>query len=120
MWLIDQLAESRITQAIERGELDDLPGSGTPLVLDDDLLVPEELRVAYRVLKNAGCLPPELELRREISDVEQLLTTVREPGQRAQGAKRLNLLMARLAAARGGEVDLRAIDEYYERIAARL
>jgi hypothetical protein len=120
MWLIDQLAEARIAQAIERGTLDDLPGSGAPLDLDDNLLVPEELRVAYRILKNAGCIPPELELRREINQVEQLLATLHEPGQRTRAAKRLNLLMARLAATRGGEVDMRAFDNYYEKIAAQL
>jgi hypothetical protein len=31
--------------------------------LSEDPMVPEDLRMAYKVLKNAGCLPPELELR---------------------------------------------------------
>ena len=49
------LAERKIEEAIERGELDDLPGAGQPLDLDDlDPLLPEELRMAYRILKNAG------------------------------------------------------------------
>ncbi|HEY7527996.1 MAG TPA: DnaJ family domain-containing protein, partial [Candidatus Deferrimicrobiaceae bacterium] len=60
------LAESKIREAMERGEFDRLPGAGKPLSLDDDSMVPHELRVAYRILKNAGCLPPELELRKEI------------------------------------------------------
>ena len=38
-----------------------------------DSVVPEGLRVGYRILKNAGCLPPELLLRNEISEVESLL-----------------------------------------------
>ena len=45
---------------------DDLPGSGRPLELDDDRLVPEELRVAWRILKNAGFVPPEIEALRDI------------------------------------------------------
>jgi hypothetical protein len=54
MFLIDKLAEQKIAEAVERGELNNLPGSGKPLHLDDDTLVPEELRAGYRLLKNAG------------------------------------------------------------------
>jgi hypothetical protein len=46
--------EARIEEAMPRGEFDALPGADRPLVLDDDRLAPEELRAAYRVLKNAG------------------------------------------------------------------
>ncbi len=59
--MLDFIAEQRIAEAIENGDFDDLPGSGKPLELDDDSLVPEELRLAYRVLKNAGFVPPEIE-----------------------------------------------------------
>ena len=52
--MLDFLAEKKIAEAISRGELADLPGEGRPLVLEDDPLVPEDWRVAYRVLKNAG------------------------------------------------------------------
>jgi len=41
--LFDRLAESRIEEAIARGDLDGLPGVGRPLALDDAALVP-----AYR------------------------------------------------------------------------
>ena len=54
------LAERRIEEAIARGEFDDLPGAGRPLDLDDeDPLLPEELRLAYRILRNAGFSPAE-------------------------------------------------------------
>jgi len=43
---------------MSRGDFDGLPGAGRPLVLDDDPLVPEDLRLAYRILKNAGFVPP--------------------------------------------------------------
>lgn len=65
MWLLDQWAERHITEAQSKGEFDNLPGSGEPLILDDDSHVPPELRAGYRLLKNAGCLPPELEQRRK-------------------------------------------------------
>ncbi len=67
---LDALVERRIQAAMARGEFDNLPGAGAPLDLDDDSLVPEELRVAYRLLRNAGYVPPELS---QVSEVYQLL-----------------------------------------------
>ncbi len=58
--MFESLAERRIAQAIANGELDDLPGAGKPLDLDDDALVPEEWRMAHRILKNAGYAPEEV------------------------------------------------------------
>ena len=52
---LQYLAERRIEEAIARGEFDNLPGAGRPLDLDDeDPLWPEEVRMARRILKNAG------------------------------------------------------------------
>ncbi len=96
MLLIDQLAEKKIADAIEEGELDDLPGSGEPLCLDDDSMVPEELRVGYRLLKNAGFLPREIRLRQEITTIEQLINEANTAEQSAQLNKRLQLLMTQL------------------------
>jgi hypothetical protein len=67
------LAERRIEEAIARGELDDLPGAGRPLELDDDQLIPEDLRLAYRILKNAGYVPPEVQSLNEIAALERLV-----------------------------------------------
>ena len=58
--MLDFLAEKKLAEAVSRGELDDLPGAGKPLQLDDDPLVPEDLRLAYRILKNAGFVPQEV------------------------------------------------------------
>jgi hypothetical protein len=70
--MFDLIAEQKIAQAIARGELDNLPGAGRPLDLDDDALIPEELRLAYRILKNAGYLPPELETSKDVTAVKKL------------------------------------------------
>ncbi len=103
MWLIDELAEQRIAEAIEKGELDNLPGRGRPLKLDDDSLVPEHLRGAFRVLKNAGYLPPHLQTRRELREAEDLLRCL--PGsdgaERSRAQRRLELLRLRLEQERG-------------------
>jgi hypothetical protein len=57
---LDFLAERKIAEAVSRGELDDLPGAGRPLDLEEGALVPEELRLAHRILKNAGYVPSDL------------------------------------------------------------
>ena len=97
MLLIDALAEEQIGAAIRRGEFDDLPGQGEPLQLDDNSAVPEALRVAYRILKNAGCLPPEQQLRNEIRQVEELLHQVESSAEEESIRRRLHLLRTRLA-----------------------
>ncbi|RCW95001.1 MULTISPECIES: DUF1992 domain-containing protein [Kosakonia] len=76
MWLLDQWAERHILNAQQKGEFDNLPGSGEPLLLDDDSHIPAELRAGYRLLKNAGCLPPELEYRKEAVMLIDLLNSV--------------------------------------------
>ncbi len=78
MWLIDQIVEQRIKDARLQGQLDNLPGHGKPLQLDDDSMIPESLRVAYRILRNHGALPPEVEWRREITSVQDLLRTIEQ------------------------------------------
>jgi len=105
MLLIDSLAEEKILAAVRRGEFEDLPGSGKPLALDQDISIPEELRVGYRLLRNAGCLPPELSLRREIREVEALLQQAEAHAEQAAIRRRLQLLRLRLAA-RGREINL--------------
>ena len=77
MWLLDQWAERHIAEAQAKGEFDNLVGSGEPLILDDDSHVPPELRAGYRLLKNAGCLPPELEHRREAIQLLDILKGIR-------------------------------------------
>jgi hypothetical protein len=67
MLLFEKIAERKILDAVSRGELDDLPGAGQPLELDDDPLVPQELRLAYRILKNAGYVPPEIKAANKLA-----------------------------------------------------
>ena len=58
---LQYLAERKIAEAVARGELDNLPGQGRPLDLDDeDPLWPEEVRMARRILKNADFAEKDL------------------------------------------------------------
>jgi hypothetical protein len=91
----DAIAERRILQAIARGELDNLPGAGAPLALDDDALVSPETRVAHRILKNAGFVPMQILERREITRLEALLPGLDED-RRVRVLAKLALLRTRL------------------------
>src|SRR5262245_59311162 len=110
--MFDKLVEQRIREAQEKGEFDDLPGAGRPLELDDDALVPEDLRAAYRLLRNAGFVPPELEAHGEIRQLEQLLRTVDDAGERSSILSRISFLLGRAAAGHQRR-DLRVEESYY-------
>lgn len=97
MWLLDQWAERHILDAQKKGEFENLPGSGEPMILDDDSHIPAELRAGYRLLKNAGCLPPELEQRKEAIQLLDLLKGIhRDDPQYQEVSRRLSLLELKL------------------------
>jgi hypothetical protein len=115
----DQLVENRITEAIARGEFDHLPGAGNPLELDDDAYVPEEDRMAFRIMKNAGFVPPEVE---RFAELERLLATLgcdsaTEVDGRA--ARRLQALVMQLEADGKTATATRAWRDYEAALARR-
>jgi hypothetical protein len=91
-----KIAERKIKEALENGEFDLLPGRGEPLPLEDDSHVPEDLRLAYKVLKNADCLPPEIELRKEIRQMEDMLESIPDEKEKYRQIKRINLKITQL------------------------
>ncbi len=67
------LVEQRIQEGIENGAFDNLAGAGKPLNLEEDAMVPEDLRMAYRLLRSNGLAPLWVQVNREIrDDVERL------------------------------------------------
>jgi hypothetical protein len=94
--LLDALAEARIEEALAAGAFDDLPGAGRPLELEDDRFVPEELRAAYRILKRAGFVPPEVEARRALATLSTLLGTLDDAAERQRAFVKVALLNARI------------------------
>jgi hypothetical protein len=100
MLLLDALAEAGIEEAIEAGSFDDLPGAWRPLELDDERFVPEEVRAAYRILKRAGYVPPEVEARKEIAGLTTLIRTLDDSKQRRSALVKLALIRAKLEADR--------------------
>lgn len=82
------IAEERIRQAMEDGEFDNLPGEGRPLELEDLSFVAEHLRAGFKLLRNAGFVPVEVELRREMAALEEAIAKSRdEEEKRALNAR---------------------------------
>ncbi|MFO0461807.1 MAG: DnaJ family domain-containing protein [Burkholderiales bacterium] len=123
---LDDLIETRIRDAQSRGEFDHLPGTGRPLPDEDFAGVPEELRVAVRILKNAGCVPAEVEALRDLDAMVMQLARgsdgderPRDPEARKRGERRLLALTMALES-RGLGRTAAALIEYRDRIVDRL
>ncbi|MCK5231105.1 MAG: DUF1992 domain-containing protein, partial [Desulfobulbaceae bacterium] len=67
------IAERKIAKAIKDGTLNIEGWKGRPLPVRDDHLVPEDLKMAYKILKNSGFLPPEIEAKKEIHKLEEMI-----------------------------------------------
>ncbi|MEA1948500.1 MAG: DnaJ family domain-containing protein [Thermodesulfobacteriota bacterium] len=92
----EKIIEERILTAQKRGEFENLPGAGKPLKFEDDRFVSEELRLAYKILKNADCVPVEIELKKEIKQTEDLLAGMQETSEKYRTLKKLNFLILKL------------------------
>jgi hypothetical protein len=91
-----RIAERRIMEAMQNGEFDNLEGQGKPIVFEDETWIPEDLRMAYRFLKNAGCIPPELEARNEVINMCELMNTVDDDKERLRKIRQLNFMLLKL------------------------
>ncbi len=119
----EKIVEERIRRAFEEGEFDNLEGTGEPLALEDDSNVPEDLRLAFKILKNAECLPPEVELRKDIERTEDLIAAMPETVEKYRALNKLNFLILKLNAMRrtsiGNEVPQlyvsRAVEQFSKR-----
>jgi hypothetical protein len=91
-----KIVERRIKEALENGEFEHLSGKGKPLALEDDSHIPEDLRIAYKILKNADCLPPEIQERKEITRMEDMLASVPDDLERYKLVKKINYRIMKL------------------------
>ncbi|MEJ2672608.1 MAG: DUF1992 domain-containing protein [Deltaproteobacteria bacterium] len=115
-----RLAENRILEAIEAGEFDNLEGQGRPLNLEDDSHIPPELRMAYKILKNADCLPQELVLRREVVQLQDLVAAMPDEAGKLKQMRRLNFLIMKLNMMRPVSSELLEHDLYTPKVLERL
>jgi hypothetical protein len=110
--LFERLAEQRILEAQRNGEFENLPGKGKPLELEDLSWVPQDLRIGYKVLKNARVLPPEAELLKDIHRLEDLLKHVEDDGERRALAKSIQWKIIRLDMLKRRSSSLDSVRQY--------
>jgi hypothetical protein len=116
----EKIIEERILQAQRRGEFENLPGSGKPLEIEDDRHIPEDLRLAYKILKNAGCIPPEIELKKEIHQTRDLLAAMDDTAQKYRTLTRLNYLILKLNCLRKTSIEREMPQLYAAKLAIRM
>ena len=61
----ESLIDQKIREAMEQGEFDDLPGKGQPIDTSENPFEDPELRLAHRILRNAGFAPSWIEERKD-------------------------------------------------------
>jgi hypothetical protein len=87
---LEKFIEDQISKAMARGEFDNLPGRGKPLDLDWYFRLPEDLRLAYSMLKEGNFVPEEAQLLKEIQELKQQLDGCSDEEKRKQITKSIN------------------------------
>ncbi len=114
------IAERKISQAIADGSLTFEQWQDKPLPEDDDYLIPDDLKLAYKMLKNGGFLPPEVEIRKEVNRIEELIAATEDEHVRLKQMRKLNLLMIKLDNQRGTTSSIAEQEEYYRKVVERI
>ncbi len=115
------IAERKISQAIANGTLTFEQWQDKPLPQDeDDHLVPDDLKMAYKILKNSGFLPQEVELRKEVHRIEELIAATEDEHVRLKQMRKLNLLLIKLDNQRDIPSSIKEQDEYYRKVVERI
>jgi hypothetical protein len=118
--VIRLIAERKISEAIQKGLLDTRKWRNKPLPMTNDNLVPEELRMAHKILKNAGYLPPEIEAKKEIQQIEDLLASCEDERTRVKQIKKLNYLVLKMNIMKGNTITIESQEDYYRKIVERV
>ncbi len=116
----EMIAERRIKQAMEEGAFENLEGKGKPLVFEDDSMIPPDLRMAYKILKNAGFLPPALQNEKEIKQALDLLDDLEDEQERYAQVTKLNLMITKGNMMRQRPIYLEADQVYYRKVVERV
>ncbi|KAF0993880.1 DnaJ family domain-containing protein [Geobacillus thermoleovorans] len=113
-----RIAEEKIREAMKNGEFDSLPGFGKPLEIEDLSRIPEELRLGYLLLKNAGYVREEAELRKELLTLEDLLRCCEDDEEQRELEKKRTEKQLRLAELmkKRGQTNSKALRDYGRRI----
>jgi Domain of unknown function (DUF1992) len=120
MDVLSFIAEQKIAQAMQERDLNSPKWKGKPLPLDDDRFVPDDLKMAYKILKNSGFLPPEVEERKEVKRLEDLIASSEDEHERLKQMKKLSVLLMKIDAQRPSPVNLANQDDYYQKVVERI
>lgn len=120
MDVLARIAEQKILAAIEAGKLNAEKWKNKPLPLDDDPFVPADLKMAYKILKNSGYLPPEIEARKEIKKIEDLIASTEDEHVRLKQMKKLNIMLMKLETKRSTPSNIASQDDYYHKVVERV
>jgi hypothetical protein len=115
----EKIVEERILIAQRKGDFDNLEGAGKPLNLDELSGVPEELKLSYKILKNADCLPPEIEIKKEICKTEDLLVGMDDTAEKYKVMKKLNFLIMKLNSIRKSSIEFEMPEKYLSNLVER-
>jgi hypothetical protein len=102
------VAEQKIREAMGEGAFDNLPGTGKPLVPEDLSHIPEEMRMAYKILKNSGYLEPGQEKEFVALD-KNLAARSPEAGLTGKRLRKLGVMMHRVRQAQGQDTVVTAV-----------
>ncbi|KMY65935.1 hypothetical protein AAU61_19810 [Desulfocarbo indianensis] len=87
----ESLVDAKIKKAIREGQFEHLAGKGEPQDLSVYYDAPEHLRVGYHVLKNAGFLPDEVRVKKEMEEIREQLAKAESEEEK----KKLRLKLAK-------------------------
>jgi hypothetical protein len=122
MDMFQLVSEDRIKKAYQEGEFDQLPGLGKPMKIEDLSSIPEELRMAYKLLKNAGYTQEESHLRREMMTIEDLIKKCENPSEKEILQKNLNEKLLRfnqLMSKRGAKTNSAIFKNYQQKMQSK-
>lgn len=114
------IAERRIAEALREGKFNSDKWKGKPLPMEDNSFVPDDLRMAYKVLKNAGFLPPEIETKKEINKLEELIAKTDDEHTRLKQLNKLNFLILKLNSMRKTAINLEKREEYHHKVVEKI
>lgn len=114
------IAEQRIAEAMRERDLNSPKWKGKPLPLEDDRFVPDDLKMAYKLLKNSGYLPPEIEERKEVKKLEDLIARTEDEHERVKQMKKLNVLLMKVDARRSFSSNISGQHDYYRKVVEKI
>jgi hypothetical protein len=77
------------------------------------------LKLSYKILKNADCLPPEIEIKKEIYKTEDLLRGMDDTAEKYKVMKKLNFLIMKLNSLRKSSIEFEMPEKYFSNLVER-